>query len=60
MAHGVDVAGVLVQSHDRGLGGHDALTADVDQRVGGPEVDRDVAPAYGALEEGGHGENPGR
>jgi hypothetical protein len=35
-------ARLLADRDDRRLVEHDAATADVDQRVGGPEVDRDV------------------
>ena len=44
-ADGVHRAGVGVDRDDRGLGEHDAAAAHVDERVGGPEVDREVAVA---------------
>ena len=42
-AHGEDAAGVLVDRDDRRLVEHDAAPADVDQGVGGAEVDGHVA-----------------
>ena len=44
-AHGVDFACALVDGHDRRLGQHDAAAANVDERVGGTEVDGDVTRA---------------
>ena len=41
-ADGEDAAGVLVDGHDAGLVQHDAAAADVDERVGGAEVDGHV------------------
>ena len=42
-AHGEELVGPRVDRDDRGLVEDDALTADVDDRVGGPEVDGHVA-----------------
>ena len=52
-ADGVDVARALVDRDDGRLGEHDAAAADVDERVGGAEVDGHVAAA-----ESGEGVEP--
>ena len=44
-AHGVNFAGAVVDSDDRRLGEHDAAAADVDEGVGGAQVDGDVVCA---------------
>ena len=44
-ADGVDLAGALVDGDHRRLGEHDAAAADVDERVGGAEVDGHVTAA---------------
>jgi hypothetical protein len=44
-AHGVDFAGTLVDGHHGRLGEHDAAAADVDESVGGAQVDGDIARA---------------
>ena len=44
-AHGVDLAGAVVDSDDGRLGEHDAAAADIDESVGGTKVDGDVARA---------------
>ena len=43
LAHGFYFAGVLVDGHDGRLVDHDALPGRVDQRVGGAEVDGQIA-----------------
>src|SRR5215210_2288983 len=47
VADGVDLAGGLVQRHNRRLGRNDPLAAEVDERVGRTEVDRNIAVAPG-------------
>jgi hypothetical protein len=42
-AHGFHLAGVLVDGDDGGLVDNDALAGRVDQRVGGAEIDGQVA-----------------
>ena len=44
-ADGVDFAGAVVDGDDRRLGEHDALAAEIDERVGGAKVDGHVAGA---------------
>ena len=60
-ADGQDALGLGVDRDDRRLAHHDPAVADVDQRVGGPEVDADVAgeEAEQAVEHG-WGEGPRR
>ena len=41
----VHLAGALVDRDDRRLGEHDAASTDVDEGIGGAEVDRHVAAA---------------
>jgi hypothetical protein len=41
---GVHLARAVIDRHHRGLREDDAVAADVDDRVRGAEVDRDVAP----------------
>ena len=45
---GVHLAAALVDRDDRRLGEHDAAPAHVDERVGGAEIDRHLAPAESA------------
>ena len=44
-ADGVDLAGAMVDGDHRRLGEHDAAAAEIDEGVGGTEVDRHVAGA---------------
>ena len=53
-ADGVDLAAGAVDRDDRGLGADDAAAVDVDQRVGGAEVDGDVATAQREEAKGVH------
>ena len=42
-ADGFDFTGVLVDGDDGGLVDHDALAAGIDERVGGSEIDGEIA-----------------
>jgi hypothetical protein len=53
-ADGVDLAAGAVDRDDGGLGEDDATAFDLDQGVGGAEVDRHVAAAQGEAAEGVH------
>ena len=48
-------AALLADRHDRGLVQHDAFAADIDQRVGCSQIDREIAGKI-ALEEFEHGD----
>src|SRR5919204_477412 len=57
-ADGVHLAGARVDRDHAGLGEHDAAAADVDEGVGGPEIDRHVAATEtGQVAEEAHAKN---